>query len=556
MARLVCLVLRRQRRTFPTDSSARPPHRVYEVEAMNVSFVSHPCPALLDEDGVAFGPVRTNFFPQPQLTLASALDRSRYHLELLDLRTIADPRDWRSSLGPQYDEPIRYGKRWLSRHLIGAFEEKIAASSRDVDVYVLSANFTYEANAVRECIRALKQHNPGALVLVGGSDATPVERREFYWSCGADYVGVGDGDRSLRQFLESHEVGTAAKDFLQKIVTGPGQIHVMDIEACWNGVATAPAWCESGGGDLLPSVRNRGFAAYVETQRGCNRSCSFCSAALTRFDRLSVPDVKRQVDVLVAAGASMLMFTDDNTLLRSKDELVEIFDYLRERGVAWEFPNGLELGLMGTKDAAGQWRPHVELCDALFWHNHRLDAFAGAHRVLLPIEDALLRQSELLKLKRGSVLDAVDDVFMRDIPFINCGIMTGAPHETATERRLLERNLRSLAEHAERAQSRINFSVFCTMPLPGTGFGTEMHRAGRVAYDMTTFPELWNIFVSVVQGDSSSPEENTAYRRQILKEFGMEQVEGKVAGKAARAIPPELLSGAMAGAGPQPLAQV
>src|SRR5262245_12658885 len=51
--------------------------------AMKVSFVMHPCPALLDECGMPYGPIRTNFFPQPQLTLASAIDAGRYDVELL-----------------------------------------------------------------------------------------------------------------------------------------------------------------------------------------------------------------------------------------------------------------------------------------------------------------------------------------------------------------------------------------------------------------------------------------------------------------------------------------
>jgi len=42
----------------------------------------HPCPALLDAHGTPRGPVRTNFFPEPQMTLASALAGIDYKLAL------------------------------------------------------------------------------------------------------------------------------------------------------------------------------------------------------------------------------------------------------------------------------------------------------------------------------------------------------------------------------------------------------------------------------------------------------------------------------------------
>jgi len=51
---------------------------------MKISFVVNPCPALLDEERKPYGPIRTNTFPQAQVTLASTLDRGNYELEFLE----------------------------------------------------------------------------------------------------------------------------------------------------------------------------------------------------------------------------------------------------------------------------------------------------------------------------------------------------------------------------------------------------------------------------------------------------------------------------------------
>lgn len=504
---------------------------------MKVSFVSNPNPALLDEAGRPYGPIRTNVFPQPQITLATALPRNEYEIEFLDARTIAKPLDWQQHLTRQYAQPIQYDNKRLTRHFIGNPSEAVSGSSKDVDVYVLSANFTYEANSVREMIRLLKAHNQKSIVIVGGTDAAPPERHSFYFNAGSDYIGLGDADLSLPEFLNDLRNGQAEAKYPNRLIPEKGSIHFVDLSRLHE-LADTSRFSESGGGSILEAITRKGFAAYIEIQRGCNRECDYCCAAKTPFNRLSVEDTKRQIDSFLANGVGLFMFSDDNTLLRSPESLEEIFGYLRSKGAAWEFPNGLEFGLLGSNDETGEWKPNKGLIDALFWNNGSSNDYQGAHRLLFPLEDAVLRHSGLLKLRHNVHNYALEELIARNIPYTNLGIMTGCPTETQNERRNMERWLSQFYDRTKGANTKFNYSLFCTMPLPGTDLGRQMHAEGRVKYSIDQFPELWNVFLSVVDGNNFTAEQNTQFRNEVLQQFGMQQDLGKVGSRASESANP------------------
>ncbi len=514
---------------------------------MKISFVMNPCPALLDDKGKAYGPIRTNTFPQAQLTLANALGRKSYELEFLDARTLDNPLSWREHLSEEYATPIMYGQTRLERRLVGNLKERVKNTSKDVDVYVLSANFTYEANSIKETIKSLKEHNPKAVVIVGGNDASPPERHNFYFRAGADYIGLGDADRSLPEFLNDLKSGSAEQKYKDRLIPSAGKIQVVDLYSLHD-LVDFQRFTESGGGPILESVLKKGFAAYMEMQRGCNRPCNFCYASQTPFDRLSVEEVEKQIDNLLLTGTSLVMLTDDNTLLRSGAELERVFGYLRGRNASWEFPNGLEIGMLGS-NIQGRWQLRKSLIDSLFWNNGNNDDYAGVHRVLLPVEDSLMRESSLLKLRNGGQVQLLEELVDRGVPYINLGIMIGASQETQSERDNLQRNLQRLSKVEQGSDSKVNYSLFCSMPLSGTGFGRRMQAEGRVRYNIDEFPELWNVFVSVVDGDNFSAEEVTQYRNEMLAEHGMEQELGKVGTSSGKVLSlmPKLRMGKKAG---------
>lgn len=486
--------------------------------------MSNPSPVLLNDEGHPYGPIRTNFFPHPQVTLASCLNPNRYNASFLDLRTISDPSAWQSEIGHPYSEPIQYGDIKLHRHLVGNYKERIQSSDPHVDVYVLSANFTCEAGSIKQTIKQLKMYNPNACILVGGRDAAATERHQFYFNAGADYIGIGDADISLPKFLDNwtRNKHLPYRDKLIDPITVPhSDMPFVDLKLIHS---IKHRFTESGGGSFLSSLAAKGFAAYIETSRGCPRECPFCCEARTAKANISTDRVIEQIDHFISLGVGTFMFSDDNLLARNTNDLKVIFDYLREKNVGWEFPVGVEVNLLTDRHKELKY----DLIDSLFWNNGKRDDFAGLHRLLFPMEDSLLRQSQLRKLKKHTQELVLEELIKRKVPFINITIMIGDPNERPEERQQLEENLERIFELARGSQTTLNFSVFCTIPLPGTPYKDRLAAQGRINYDIDSAPELWNVFNSVIQGDHYTPEQITAYRRELLQKYNMQQIKGKV----------------------------
>lgn len=488
-----------------------------------IALVSHPCPVLLCGE-VPYSPVRTNTWPQSQVALAASLQKN-FEVELLDLRSLSQPEEWRRQLNKEYLKPLNYGGLTLRRHLIGNYYDQIANCA--ADAYVLTANFTAESNSVAEAIKLIKRMHPEAVVLVGGRDASALERHAFYIDAGADFIGIGDCDVALPKFLT--EMNVRSKSDSRLIYGGiPCDFRQEKFYFSLNGFDRY-RYRESGGGPILDGILNeRSFAAYFETSRGCVRECPYCTEAKTSRWIEPMQDVKTRIDQYVEAGCRLLMVSDDNLLLRKPSDLIDIFNYMRESKVAWEFPVGLEMQLLTDKQGLFQ----DKLFEALFWNNKSSDGsgFSGAHRLLLPLEDMLLRESNLKKLSRvqGQAVNIIDKLLDAHIPFLNVAIMIGDPRETASDRSRLESNLEELYGITKSSATRMNFSIFCTSPLPGTPFGREMAKAQRLAFSIEDAPELWTVATSVISGNEFSAVENTLYREKLLTRFKMAQGEGKV----------------------------
>src|SRR5258708_3380462 len=106
--------------------------------------------------------------------------------------------------------------------------------------------------------------------------------------------------------------------------------------------------------------------------------------------------------------------------------------------------------------------------------------------------------------------------------------MIGDVAESEDNRRQLEKNLAMLSDTISRYPTRVNFSIFCTSPLPATPMGDDILRSEHLAYSIDDAPELWTVATSVINGMRFSAVETTEYRRQLLQRFGMLQIEGKV----------------------------
>jgi len=461
-----------------------------------------------------------------------------------DYKSVPNMDVWDADLRP-YGE-FQYGADRLTKCYVGDGLERLSQELGDADVVCITANFTLEARPVAEAIAALRRLDPNKLILVGGRDA--MARPEWFLRMGADLVAQGDADHSLPELMVRIYRGLDLKGLVQDNILRhtSGRISLDRLPFMRFDFLKYPLarYCESGGGRFLQSVLDRGGVAYYETSRGCDRECGYCTERLTKRSEMSVQRFKEEVDWYRTNGIAALMLSDDNLLQRlnhgerGERELFEMFEHLRDLKMTWEFPVGIEIGRLMKK---GSSQFHERLFDLMFWNNDDPENFAGAFRGLIPFENALSATDETeLKLKKLRDLNENFQILTRileaGLPQVNLAVIIGFPDETAASLANARRNLAALMKLRDevvetsprRIGTHINYSLFTATPFPGTPYFDEMRDARRMEYDIEEHPELWNLYTSVVRGDTFSAARTTEHRRELLEFTRSQHAAGKV----------------------------
>lgn len=527
--------------------------RLRQKPNASVHVISVPTPVLFRGDAPV-SPNRTNYFPTPQLMLASSTQHRLeaegipWSVHFGDYKSIPDMDTWQSDLRP-YEE-FQYAPGWrLTKCYVGDGIERLSRELADADVVCITANFTLEARSVVEAIAALRRADPGKLILVGGRDA--MARPDFFLRKGADLVAHGDADHSLPELLVRLYRGESLNGVVSdsnRLFDAGGRIQLDRLPFMRFDYLKYPLtrYCESGGGRFLESVLNRGGVAYFETSRGCFRECDYCTERLTKHSAMSVQRFKDEVAWYKANGVATLMLSDDNLLQRlnlgerGERELIEMFEYLRDENMIWEFPVGVEIGRLMTKKGNGEF--HERLFDLMFWNNDDPDHFAGAFRGLIPFENVLSSETDDagVKLSKMRTLDEnfriLERVITAGLPQVNLAVMIGFPHDTAACLESTRQNLeavmnlreRTIEASPRRIATYINYSLFAATPFPGTPYFEEMREAKRLEYDIEEHPELWSLYTSVVRGDTFRAARTTEHRRELLELTRSNHAGGKV----------------------------
>ncbi len=515
---------------------------------ISVHMISVPTPVLLRADQ-PISPNRTNYFPTPQLMLASAVqnrferDDIPWNVHFSDFKSIPDMNAWDADLRP-YEDFI-YGGRKVTKCYVGDGLERLSQELADADIVCITANFTLEARPVVEAIAALRRMKKEKLILLGGRDA--MARPDYFLRMGADLVAYGDADLALPELLARIYHGEELSGLVQagRLLPALGRIVLDELPLMRFGLLRHPLtrYCESGGGQFLPSILEKGGVAYFETSRGCFRECNFCTERLTKRSEMSVGRFREEVDWYRDNGVNTIMLSDDNLLQRlnhaerGERELIEMFEFLHERQMVWEFPVGIEIGRLMRKNSQ---EFHERLFDLMFWNNDNPDDFTGVFRSLVPFENVLRAHDSELRLRKMRSISEnfriLSRVIASGIPQINLAVMIGFPHDTEASLADTRRNLEEIsrlrreiaAASPRRIKTHINFSLFTATPYPGTPYFTEALREGRMEYDIEEHPELWNLYTSVVRGDTFSAAETTQNRLDLLEMTRSHHVSGKV----------------------------
>jgi len=233
---------------------------------VSVHMISVPTPVLL-HGSEPVSPNRTNYFPTPQLMLASAaLDRLQaegipWSIHFHDFKSIPDMQRWDADLQP-YAE-FQYGRKRLTKAYVGDGMQRLSYELRDSEVVCITANFTMEAYPVVQAITKLRCLDPSKLIIVGGRDA--MARPDYFLCMGADLVAYGDADYSLPELLvrlyKNEDLSGLIKHrcLMQTVVPiQMDSLSFMRFDLLKNPLTR---YCESGSGQFLPSILKKGGIA-------------------------------------------------------------------------------------------------------------------------------------------------------------------------------------------------------------------------------------------------------------------------------------------------------
>ena len=176
-----------------------------------------------------------------------------------------------------------------------ASPEVVGISIRNVD----NVNLLHEQRYI-ENVRLMVQHikeQTSAPVMLGGSGFS-VMPDEVLAAVGADYGIVGEGEALLCEFIQQVEKGDLPTE---RILRAPQQLVNKAIpSACYDP-------------DMLGFYLDASRVISIQTKRGCNKHCIYCSYPTLEGRELrmrNVTEVVDDIELLTGKGANYVFFVD------------------------------------------------------------------------------------------------------------------------------------------------------------------------------------------------------------------------------------------------------
>jgi len=179
------------------------------------------------------------------------------------------------------------------------------------EIVGLQCNFTTERFRMLRLARRVREDFPGALVVVGGHDAS--RDPEWFLHPAIDVVAVGDGEEIMPALVRARERG----EDLRKV---PGLV----LNTAGGPVYTGPAPARRNLDEMPMPARHliadyageyyinfRRPLALMETARGCPFKCNFCSVWKFHESTFREKSPDRVVRELAAITAPNVFITDD-----------------------------------------------------------------------------------------------------------------------------------------------------------------------------------------------------------------------------------------------------
>ena len=325
-----------------------------------------------------------------------------------------------------------YGNVWIEEFTIHQPVWKIAAEiqKHQPDILGLSI-YIWNRQQCFELMEYLRKQDPEIQIVIGGPEVS----FETYHS--NDYcVIAGEGESKWVEYLQyacKKELPPAdVLDRWQTYGTDLPDLHVPYIE------------------EDLPHVQNR--YAYIETSRGCPYLCSFCLSALDKTVRyFDDTAVRRQIEQLIAAGASKIKFIDRTFNLQPKRmrELMQWLTRFPEAEFHFEVVGDLlNADMMAFLETVPRGLFQFEI---------------GIQTATEPVQDTIQRKQDNSKL-----FETIRRLIGQDRVHVHCDLIFGLPGETVSQMMESFREVFSLRPHA----LQLGFLKF----LPGAPIKKEIER--------------------------------------------------------------------------------
>jgi len=523
-----------------------------------ITFFEMPTVHLTDQKNNAITPLRVKDPKLTQIQLAGNLRQSLPTkkidsvIKFVDM-VLLDPTN------KILADTLKYGDKTIRIWRYGASFERVEHIIKDSDIVCITANFTAYARIIKDFIQWAKGKNPKIEIIIGGTDAT--HRPEFYLKSGSDFVVLGEGEIILHNLIEAivkqkNTDNVSGIAFIKhgnvivnkKTDSDTPQLDKLAFPAL--DLIDSNAYSESSDGAFPDGVKTP--IALIETSRGCNQRCSFCASCRTKgkYRYISSQRITQLLVHYKEHGINTLLITDDSILSRldspnGRQDVITLFQTMREMGFAWELFNGVEISRLFNKDK----NPDQDLINALFSHEIHDNQLIGCYRAYLPLES--VRNDTPLKISKfhffkhdNQLLDfelekkIIVEILKRHIPMIELGLIICTPDEDLpymelTCQRALEVKtlIKDENEKSPHTATQICFHIFADILLPGTP-DYEKNR-NRQAFSYDDYPELVNFTTSVINGDNFSFNEMFVIREKVFEKINGKEVfeEFKKSGK-------------------------
>jgi radical SAM superfamily enzyme YgiQ (UPF0313 family) len=191
----------------------------------------------------------------------------------------------------------------------------------DADLYGMSC-WTANRRGVALAARALKQHHPGAHIVVGGPHATPLAREMLAHHPEIDTVALGESELAFLELADRLAAGRATAGIAgtawrsdRGVVIGPDRAAIEDL-------------------DTLACPHSYFDTHIVMTSRGCPWACTFCGAETTwgrGFRGQSVGYVLDALEKLLPRLPVKMVQIKDDTFTTNRKRVLELCRGIRAR---------------------------------------------------------------------------------------------------------------------------------------------------------------------------------------------------------------------------------